>query len=106
MTFSFFRFFFFIFAIATFSFVIANDSKNHDSSIKSTTTDQCTTESNNRIGLCGSKVKRVSRSPLEAVLLQLGIRAKYAYQQWFGWKPFLYGISSNPSPYRPTNIPK
>jgi mannose-6-phosphate isomerase-like protein (cupin superfamily) len=47
-----------------------------------------------------------TRSPLVAFLMQLGIRIKWAIQQWGGLKAILMGPSSKPSFLRPKNAPK
>jgi len=65
--------------VACFLIGIACDDTIADVSTKVTNQNQCTDE-NYRLGLCKPmNVKRESRSPLEAIVLQIGIRCKYAY---------------------------
>jgi hypothetical protein len=71
-------------------------------------TDTCTLDNTSSICSLQSPqlIKSEKRSPWEALYLQTGIRLKWAYLQWFGLKPFIYGVNSTPSPYRPPNCPK
>lgn len=62
-----------------------------------------TTSGNDRIH---EKATKVYRSHMEAAVIQVGIRLKWLYLQWGGFKPLLLGICEKPSPWRPQNAPK
>lgn len=54
----------------------------------------------------GSILETENRHPALALLMQIGIRAKYLCQQWFFLKPILLGVCDRPSPFRPKKCPK
>ena len=50
--------------------------------------------------------KENRRSQLMAVLLQIGIRIRYAFHSCFGLQPLFTQITNYPSPWRPAKCPK
>ncbi len=41
-----------------------------------------------------------------AILLQIGIRLRYLWETWFGFRPIFMGVSGYKSPFRPKNCPE
>jgi hypothetical protein len=41
-----------------------------------------------------------------AVLMQIGIRIRYLFESWFGFRPIFMGISGYKSPFRPKKCPE